>query len=124
MKFPGKRGRGQEKTCIAVHLATFNKIKRNKMKNLISLFSLSALLISGIVAAPACAQTDDSEKPKSKQDRKRPEFVDTYNQRHATQKPLVGDTISPVDLFDAEGNRFSTKNLAGKYSVLVFGCLT
>ena len=94
------------------------------MTKLLSLVALGSLLISGIVAGPTFAQSGKNETPKSKQDGQRPEFVDKYNKRHATQNPLVGDAISHVDVFDAQGKQFSTKNLDGKYSVLVFGCLT
>ncbi len=55
---------------------------------------------------------------------KRPEFAEMYNKRHAKQKPVVGDTLDEVGLFDAAGKKFSTKNLKGKHTVLVFGCLT
>ena len=52
------------------------------------------------------------------------EFVDGYNARHARKKPVVGDSLKDVKLFDAEGKKFSTKTLKGKHTVLVFGCLT
>ena len=55
---------------------------------------------------------------------KRMEFVERYNARHAKQKPLVGDTLKDVKLFDASGKEFSTRRLRGKHTVLVFGCLT
>ena len=52
------------------------------------------------------------------------EFVEAYNKRHAGTKPVVGDTLDEVKLFDAEGNPFSTRDMRGKHTVLVFGCLT
>ena len=36
----------------------------------------------------------------------------------------VGDTISPLAAFDADGKPFALSRLEGSYSVIVFGCLT
>ena len=36
----------------------------------------------------------------------------------------VGTRLPEVSIFDEEGRPFETKTLRGKYSVLVFGCLT
>lgn len=52
------------------------------------------------------------------------EFADQYNQRYAGQEPLEGATLPNVKLFDAEGNSFELTSTHGKYTVLVFGCLT
>jgi len=38
--------------------------------------------------------------------------------------PQVGTRMPDVQIFDAEGEPFSTRDLKGDYSVLVFGCLT
>jgi cytochrome oxidase Cu insertion factor (SCO1/SenC/PrrC family) len=38
--------------------------------------------------------------------------------------PTVGSSLPVVQVFDDEGNSFSTKSLRGHHSVLVFGCLT
>ncbi len=53
-----------------------------------------------------------------------PEFADIYNQQYSAEKPHVGETIPNVKLFDAEGNPFELASTRGKYTVLVFGCLT
>ena len=38
--------------------------------------------------------------------------------------PAVGTTIPDIAVYDEDGNAFSTKDLRGQYTVLVFGCLT
>lgn len=35
-----------------------------------------------------------------------------------------GSPFPERDVFDAEGNRFNTRSLKGKYTVIVNGCLT
>lgn len=52
------------------------------------------------------------------------EFDETYNERYSTQLPLVGATIPNVSAFDAQGKPFELESTRGKYTVLVFGCLT
>jgi cytochrome oxidase Cu insertion factor (SCO1/SenC/PrrC family) len=36
----------------------------------------------------------------------------------------VGTTLPKVNVYDEQGERFSTASLKGSYTVLVFGCLT
>ncbi|MDA7978954.1 MAG: hypothetical protein MPJ50_09320 [Pirellulales bacterium] len=52
------------------------------------------------------------------------EFDKMYNQRYAGQKPQEGETIPNVDVFAADGQPFALESTRGKYTVLVFGCLT
>ncbi|MCA9059339.1 MAG: hypothetical protein KDA85_12605 [Planctomycetaceae bacterium] len=44
----------------------------------------------------------------------------------AQQRPLPapGSLIPDVSIFDEQGQSFSTSQLRGEYSVVVFGCLT
>ena len=37
---------------------------------------------------------------------------------------LLNSTLPNVNVFDAQGNPLSTASLRGRYTVLVFGCLT
>jgi|TARA_B100000700_G_scaffold35885_1_gene34996 cytochrome oxidase Cu insertion factor (SCO1/SenC/PrrC family) len=37
---------------------------------------------------------------------------------------LLGSQLPEVSVFDEQGKPFSTRQLSGKYTVLVFGCLT
>lgn len=41
-----------------------------------------------------------------------------------TEMPKVGSQLPRVEAFDEHGQPFSTASLRGRYSVLVFGCLT
>ena len=38
--------------------------------------------------------------------------------------PEAGSQLPDVLVYDEQGNEFSTKNLRGHHTVLVFGCLT
>jgi cytochrome oxidase Cu insertion factor (SCO1/SenC/PrrC family) len=40
------------------------------------------------------------------------------------QAPAIGQPLPNVKLYTAEGKEFSTSQLKGSYTVLVFGCLT
>lgn len=42
----------------------------------------------------------------------------------ATAKPAVGEPLPDVVVYDAKGNKVSTADLRGHYTVLTFGCLT
>ena len=44
-----------------------------------------------------------------------------------SQRPMPlgqGDLFPQLDVYDADGNPFNTRSLAGTYTVLVSGCLT
>ena len=75
-------------------------------------FTLCCVLGAIVFALPMAAQN------------KRPEFMEMYNTRHLKENPLIGETLEEVDIFDAKGKKFSTERFRGKYTVLVFGCLT
>lgn len=38
--------------------------------------------------------------------------------------PKVGDELPDVTVYDADGKEFKLRSLKGRYTVLVFGCLT
>jgi cytochrome oxidase Cu insertion factor (SCO1/SenC/PrrC family) len=40
------------------------------------------------------------------------------------QAPALGQPLPDVKLYTADGKEFSTSQLKGSYTVLVFGCLT
>ena len=52
------------------------------------------------------------------------EFTKQYNTRHLQQEPRLGWKLKNVSAFDSDGKEFQLSALRGKYSVLVFGCLT
>ena len=48
----------------------------------------------------------------------------SLNRRFEARGPAVGEMVPDVSFFDADGNKLSLHSLKGKYTVLVFGCLT
>lgn len=40
------------------------------------------------------------------------------------EKPLVGDRLPDLIVYDTQGREVSTGSLRGHYSVITFGCLT
>ena len=50
--------------------------------------------------------------------------VERANVFYRSQKPAIGDSVETLSAFDESGNEIGFKDLAGKHSVLVFGCLT
>lgn len=44
--------------------------------------------------------------------------------RSGSRLPAVGSSLPEVSVYDETGRPFSTKQLRGKDTVLVFGCLT
>lgn len=53
------------------------------------------------------------------------EWVEGFEKRFATRKPLLGETIAEdLAAFDGQGKEFRFAAARGKYTVVVFGCLT
>ncbi len=52
------------------------------------------------------------------------EFAERYEQMFARRKPSIGDVVPDVVAFDENGKPFQLNSTRGKYTVLVFGCLT
>ena len=52
------------------------------------------------------------------------EFVDKYNEKFLKKEPKIGDTVKEVSVFDAQGKTMKLSSAQGKYTVLIFGCLT
>jgi cytochrome oxidase Cu insertion factor (SCO1/SenC/PrrC family) len=40
------------------------------------------------------------------------------------EKPLVGDSLPDLTVYDVRGKEVKTSSLRGHYTVLTFGCLT
>lgn len=53
----------------------------------------------------------------------KPEFETSYNERFLNRNNLIGKKPD-IELFDAQGRPFSFASAEGKYTVVVFGCLT
>ena len=52
------------------------------------------------------------------------EFVDKYNKKFLKKEPKIGDTVKEVSVFDDLGKPMKLSSAQGKYTVLIFGCLT
>jgi cytochrome oxidase Cu insertion factor (SCO1/SenC/PrrC family) len=72
------------------------------------------------------SETQDASKPKTEDTKKKQvvEFADTYNRRFAKRKPLIGEILADVKAWDEYGKEFDLSSTRGKYTVIVFGCLT
>ena len=79
------------------------------MKNITS-YLLLTLFICSFTAASLSAQTS--------------EFVDKYNKKFLKKDPKIGAELKEVSVFDEQGKPLKLSNTRGKYSVLIFGCLT
>lgn len=52
------------------------------------------------------------------------EFEASYNARFLKSHPLLGTEVSDTELYAADGSPFKLSSARGKYTVVVFGCLT
>ena len=52
------------------------------------------------------------------------EFVDKYNEKFLKKEPKIGEIVKEVSAFDAKGDSINLSSTRGKYTVLIFGCLT
>lgn len=64
-----------------------------------------------------------TEKPKTEKPEE-VEFVDRYEKKFAARDPKLGQTMPDASAFDENGNPFELNQTRGKYTVIVFGCLT
>jgi len=53
-----------------------------------------------------------------------PEFVDKYNKKFLKRDPKIGTEVKEVSVFDEQGKTMQLGSTRGKYTVLIFGCLT
>ncbi|MGI9517270.1 MAG: hypothetical protein ACR2NP_09505 [Pirellulaceae bacterium] len=52
------------------------------------------------------------------------EWADKFDARFLPRKPTIGDPAPEVGGFDEDGYLFDLVSTRGKYTVIVFGCLT
>ena len=52
------------------------------------------------------------------------EFVDSSNRRYLNRDPKIGSLVPDIQAWDATGNEFQLGSTRGKYTVIIFGCLT
>lgn len=52
------------------------------------------------------------------------EFETSYNERFLRNSPMIGKMAPEVQLIQTDGTPFVLSDARGKYTVVVFGCLT
>ena len=67
------------------------------------------------------AAESQTRRPRSSQ---RPEWTEMYDRRFRESTPMLDDYAPEVSAFDEHGNEFDLSSTRGKYTVIVFGCLT
>ena len=67
-------------------------------------------LLAAILTSPSLAQ--------------KVEFVEGMNRRFLGKDPKIGSVVEEVTAFTSEGEEFKLGSTRGKYTVLIFGCLT
>ena len=68
---------------------------------------------------------DAAKQTESDAVQRRPlEWTERFDQRYLEQAPLLNDYAPSVSAFDENGKRFRMRDTEGKYTVIVFGCLT
>ena len=85
------------------------------IKSSLVLFSLTI----GIQPSDTWAQ--DSVSPPKRQVE---EFVDRYEKMFANRPPVVGQALPDAAAFDESGDPFELSQTRGKFTVIIFGCLT
>jgi len=83
------------------------------MKRLVLLNAAMLLLV------PSAAAQQEAKQP-----RKNVEFEEKYNREFRQRDPKIGTTVPDLTAFDEQGEPFAWESTRGKYTVVVFGCLT
>ena len=66
----------------------------------------------------------EAKKPKEEKKSQSTSPRNQVNNRFNSRSPNIGQPLPDVSAFDASGKPFKLSSLKGKYTVLVFGCLT
>ena len=85
---------------------------------------IPALVVGSMLLPAVIAQEQSGDGTRAPGNQQPQEFAERYNLRHLDQPPLLNERVPEVEIFDAEGNPFATGKFRGRYTVLVFGCLT
>jgi len=89
------------------------------MKSRFSRFSKLHWLVSllAIIGAPFASY---GQRPEQGGQSGRSQVATSFQR----SSPGIGEVIPEVTVYTADGKKFSTSQLKGSYTVLVFGCLT
>jgi cytochrome oxidase Cu insertion factor (SCO1/SenC/PrrC family) len=94
-----------------LHAATVSGMLGGRFKeNSMRAMAMAAVFLVGTMAAPGTAQPEGG----------RPRLPPLLR----ADAPQVGDQLPDVQVFTDTGDPFRMSALKGKYTVLVFGCLT
>ena len=77
----------------------------------------------GIVLALVVTSASFAQKPEQSKKGTR-SGMQALRDRFAKNSPAIGKPLPDVTVVDANGKKFAIKDLRGKHTVLVFGCLT
>ena len=86
---------------------------------------LTLLLLSCFVTSAVAQQrggAEASQRPQAKPGTVSPR--DQVNRGFESKAPGIGEPLPEVTVVDADGRELQLRSLRGKYTVLVFGCLT
>ena len=79
---------------------------------------LRTLVMAGLITSTLSISSGHAQGNRNSQSRGR--STGGFDQ----QAPAIGQPLPDVKLYTADGKEFSTSQLKGSYTVLVFGCLT
>ena len=78
-----------------------------------------ATLIAGMQSNSVMAQ--ERKVPDTPPDM---QWTEVYDKMFVERTPLIGEFAPSAKAFDEHGEKFKMSSLEGKYTVIVFGCLT
>lgn len=90
-------------------------------RRLIPAFVVLLCFVAGALAQQR-GGPESAERPRSQPGSESPR--DQVNRGFESKAPGVGEPLPEVAVVDADGREFQLRSLRGKYTVLVFGCLT
>lgn len=80
---------------------------------------LTLLGLAGLLAM-TCSPASYGQRPGQSGQSGRSQVSSAFSR----SAPGIGESIPEVTVYTADGKKFSTSQLKGSYTVLVFGCLT
>ncbi len=76
--------------------------------------------LAGLLAMTCSPSASYGQRPGQGGQSGRSQVSSAFNR----SSPGIGESIPEVTVYTADGKKFSTSQLKGSYTVLVFGCLT
>ena len=85
---------------------------------------LFGLIIFGFCTPNLNAQSKSSGEQTANSSQPIVEFTENFDKRFLKRDPKIGAKLANVNAFDEKGNPLELDSTRGKYTVIVFGCLT